>query len=333
MLRALVLVAAVLVALVSCGAGETGQARAPSGLPAPDLDGDVLALFPPGAIAAATFDARALYGNPALGAQLAQVTDGLLPLGTDGGLVASRDIERITVAWYTVTGADFVAVVRGHIDAAAVQRAADAHSASHAGGILSATPYSGHTVYTVADVGFSVLTPRSALAGTAAGLRLALDRIRDGRIRPELSPTLMETLQTTDVAFAFAGEFASAPLAGVQGLPIPAWVSGVRAVRVTGAFVEARLNVSGRVTFDDPQHATAGADGMRQMGALANTLALAGVVPELKNLDIAADGTNVRLGFGVEVARLRALLELLPQWMPPRTGVATPGRAPPANPH
>jgi len=68
------------------------------------------------------------------------------------------------------------------------------------------------------------------------------------------------------------------------------------------------------------------------MGALANTLALAGAVPELKNLDIAAEGTNVRLGFGVEVARLRALLELLPQWIPPRTGVATPGKPPSREP-
>jgi hypothetical protein len=325
--RVLVLLALLVLPLASC-AGETGVPHAPSGPAAPDLDGDILALFPPGAIAAATVDAHSLFGSQALGPQVAQVTEGVLPLGADVGLVPSRDIERVTAAWYTVTGADFVAVVRGHIDAAAIQRTAEAHSASHSGGVVMATPYSGHTLFTVADVGFTVLTPRTALAGTAAGLRLALDRIRDGRVRPELSPSISETLLTKDAAFAFAGEFASSPLAGLQGLPLPGWVSGVKSVRVTGAFRDARLNVTGSATFDDPQRASSAADGMRQVGALINTVALAGAVPELKNLDIAADGASVRFAFGVDEGKLRAMLQLVPQWM----GAAAP-RAAPTGPH
>jgi hypothetical protein len=304
--------------MASCGGGEVGQPHAPAGASAQDLDGDAIALLPAGAVAAATVDARALYANHAFGAQVVQVAEVLLPLGAEAGFVPSRDVDRVTVAWYAVTGADFVAVVRGRFDPVAIQKAADAHSAAHAGGVLAATPYSGHTMFTVADVGFSVLTPHTALAGTAAGLRLALDRIRDGRVRRELPPALTDTLDAKDAAFAFAGDFAASPLSGVQGLPMPAWVSGVKGARMTGAFHETRLDVSGSVIFGDPKQASAGADGMRQIGALVNTVALAGVVPELKNLDIAPDGSGVRVAFGVDETQLRRLLQQVPQWLPQR---------------
>jgi hypothetical protein len=309
--------------LVSCG-GEAGQPRAPSGASALDLDGDALALLPGGAVAAATLDVRALYDNHTFGADAARLAECVLPLGADAGFVASRDIDRMTVGWYAVTAADFVAVVRGRFDPAAIQRAADAHSAAHGGGVLASTAYSGHTMFTIADVGFSVLTPHTVLAGTAAALRLALDRIRDGRIRNELSPGTVETLGTKDAAFTFAGDFPGSSLAGVQGLPLPGWVSGVKAVRATGAFREARLAISATVTFEDAARASAATGGMRQIGALVNTVALAGVVPELKNLEIAAEGTTVRVGFAVDETQLRGLLKQAPQWLPKPSG------APPA---
>ncbi len=303
-------------ALLSCGGEGGAQPRAPTGASTLDLDGDSVALLPPGAVAAATFDTRTLYDNHAFGAQLAQIAEGLLPLGAETGLVPSRDIDRVTVAWYAVTGADFVAVVRGRIDPAAIQHAADAHSAAHGGGILSATPYSGHTMFTLADVGFSVLTPHTVLAGTAAGLRLALDRIRDGRVRKELSPVMVETLATPQAAFAFAGDFAASPLAGAGELPLPTWVTAVKQVRATGLFREARLNVSGTATFGDPQSASTAAEGTRRLGVLVNTLALTGAVPELQNLDITPEGPQIRFAFAVDEAKLRLLLQQVPQLLP-----------------
>jgi hypothetical protein len=299
----------------ACG-GASPAPTTPAAAPAIDLDGDPVTLLPPGAIAAATIDARALYDNQVLGAQVAQIAEAALPLGSSAGLVPSRDIDRITVGWYAVTAADFVAVVRGRIDPAAIQRVASSQPG------VAATSYSGHTMYTVADVGFSVLTSHTALVGTASGLRLALDRIRDKRVKVDLPAPFIETLATPQAALAFAGDLGSSPLPAMGGLPVPPWVSGVKGLRATGIFKDKRLQVSGSFSFADPGHAAAGADGLRQLGALVNAVAVSGAVPELQGLEITGDGNAVRFAFGVDEAKLRRVLEQVPQLIPGRGGAA-----------
>jgi hypothetical protein len=313
--RALI-AAAALPLLASCGA-EQSAANAPKGA-AIDLDGDAIALLPPGAVVAVSLDVHALYADHAFGAQIGALAESVLPLGPDTGFVPSRDLEQATLASYALQGADAVAVLRGHFDAAAIERAAQAHAASHAG-VVATTPYSGHTMYTVANIGFAVLTPRTILAGTGAGLRLALDRIRDGRVRPELPVAMMETLRTKDAVATFAGDFTATSLAGLQGLPIPPWVGLVKGVRAAATLHEPGVNVAGSVTFDSPEHASAGGDAMRQLSTLVNTMAVTGVVPRLINLSIATEAANVQVSFGMEDAAIRSLLQHLPQWLPSKS--------------
>jgi len=299
----------------SCG-GEQTPASSPIRA-AVDLDGEALALLPPGAILVLTVDVHALYADRAFGGQIGALVESALPLGAGTGFVASRDLEQATFASYALQGADAVAVLRGHFDAAAIDRAAHAHTATPGGtGLLAATPYSGHTMYTVANVGFAVLTPRTILAGTGAGLRLALDRIKDGRVRPELPPSMLETLRTKDAAAAFAGDFSGTSLAGLEGLPIPPWVGSVKGARGTATLRDPGVNVAATLTFDSPQHATAGGDALRQLSALVNTMAVTGVVPKLLNLGINPDGANVQIAFAMEDAAVRSLLQHLPQWLP-----------------
>jgi hypothetical protein len=126
---------------------------------------------------------------------------------------------------------------------------------------------------------------------------------------------MMETLATKDAAFAFACDFSAAPLSGLQGLPLPPSLGGIKTARGVGDLRDPGMNVSGTVTFDDPARATAGAEAMRHLAALVNTMALAGVVPQLRDLVISADGSNVQVKFAIDDGSLHTLLQQVPQYM------------------
>jgi hypothetical protein len=320
-LRSLVLGVAILssgLGLASClvSCGEGGPAHAPTA-PSVDLDGDAIALLPPGAVAAVTVDMRAFYDSKVFGAQVATLAESMLPVGVDAGFVPSRDVDRVTAASYALQGADAVAVLRGRFDAAAIDKAARAHAATHSSeGILASTPYSGHTMYTVANIGFAVLTSKTVLAGTGAGLRLALDRIRDGRVRPELSPAILETLQTKDVAMAGAADFSGSPLGAVQGLPLPSWAAAIKAIRGTATFgADSKVKVAGSIAFDGPPNAAAASNAMRQLATLVNTMAVAGIAPKLQDATFTPEGASVGVTFAVDDGALRALFLEIPQWV------------------
>jgi hypothetical protein len=314
--------------VLSCAAHEPTPANGPQAASI-DLDGDALALLPPGAVTVATVDVHAFYESHALGGQVGALADALLPLMTEAGVVPSRDVERVTFASYALQGADAVVVLRGRFDPGAVARTA--------AGVLAATPYSGQTMYTHGNVGFAVLTGRTILGGSGAGLRLALDRIRDGRVKVELPPGMLDTLRTKDVVAAFAADFTSSPLTALQGLPIPPWATAVKGARGVVTLREPGVNVSGSITFDDPAHATAGVEAVRQLGALINTMAVAGVVPQLRNFAVSTDGANVQVTFAIDEASARSVLEQIPQFLPspklpPKPGPSPSAGASPTNP-
>ena len=314
---------AVALPLVSgCGGAQPAVSAPPA--PAVDLDGDAIALLPPGPVVVGLVDVHALCANPTLGPQIASLVDSRMPLGEGAGFVASRDLDQVILASYSLASADEVAILRGRFDAKAVDRAAGKSPAQpHSSGFVAATPYAGFTMYTVGDIGFAVLTSKTAVAGSGPGLRHTLDRIKDGRIHPELAEPMMETLRTKGVVAALAADFGGSSLASVPGLPIPPWVGAVKTVQGTAALQPPGVQVSGSVSYDSPQRASSGADSMRQLLNLVNTMAGAGVLPKLLNLVIQADGVNVRLAFAVEESALRSLLQRVPEWLPsPNLGAA-----------
>jgi hypothetical protein len=299
----------VLAAVAACGASETNvQPRAPAVVTVDQLDGAPFTLLPPQPILVVTIDARAAFDSPSYGADLAALANKLLPLAADAGFAPTRDVDRIVIGSYSFQGSDVVAILRGRFDAAEIVRAA--------GSALTSTPYADRQMYTTSTFGFTILTPHTVLVGTPAGLRHALDRIHDVRVKLDLPPWMMETLETKDAAFAFGADFAGAPLSvGLQGLPVPPWLGSVKTARGAGNFHEPGVNVAGTVTFDDPTHATSGASGMRQLGSLVNAAALAGVAPQLQDLTISADGSDVEAKFSIDAAAFHTLLKQFPQYL------------------
>src|SRR5262249_27019807 len=144
---------------------------------------DAFALLPGSAIAVGTVDGRAFFASKTFGSELAKLVEKYLPLGQEAGFQASRDVDRVTFASYAFQGIDAAAVIIGRFDEAKIKQVALQHTPTKNGGMLVASQYAGRNVYTVSNVGFTILSPTKAIAGSESGIRRVLERIKDGRVK------------------------------------------------------------------------------------------------------------------------------------------------------
>ncbi|MCS6898479.1 MAG: hypothetical protein NZX77_01740, partial [Polyangiaceae bacterium] len=145
-------------------------------------------------------------------------------------------------------------------------------------------------------VGFVVLTNHSLLLGNPAGLRRALDRIRDARVRREIPDWVEDLLKTQVAEVAFAGDIAgqsvSAAVAEQTSL-----VRKLSKVRLVGDFKDPGLNLSGALTYEDASSAAAGNNLIRAAAAQAGTLnylSFLGISSPLRNLQTNLQGNDVQ---------------------------------------
>ena len=302
---------------VACGGGNQGTvtAHVAGELTPAQIDADPLALLPGQALGVGTIDAHAFYASKSLGPQVAQLTEKYIPLGDEAGFSASRDVDRVTVATYSTQGADACAVVSGKFDEQKIAQVAKNHTPTKAGGLLVESKYAGRTLYTVSNVGFTVLTSHTALAGTEAGIRRALDRIKDGRATRSITPWMLETVETKGSATAVAMDFIGQPAAAAALATVPvSWLKGLRAARILGNFEEPGMHIAGSLTYGQAEEAQAGADGLKDIINKASVLAFIGIIPKLQSLDIKVAGANVECKFAVDDQAMRALLVNIPKW-------------------
>jgi hypothetical protein len=314
--RAWLLAVAVSAALtVSCGgANENAAPVAPSGMTADRIDADPLALLPTPAVAVGNFDARAFFASSSLGPQIARLTEQLVPIGEEAGFVPSRDVDRVVVGSYAVQGFDVVAVVVGRFDAAKIAHVAEEKTPTKGGAVLVTSDYAGRKVYTVSNVGFSVLTARTALVGTETAIHRALDRVHDGTAKNDVTPWMLDTINTPNAAAAVAADFASQPIAAVSigALPLP-WLKGLKAVRVLTDFKAPGMHVAGTLSYAEPAQATKGGDGLRAISRIVSLAAIAGAVPKIRDLDIETKDADVQCSFALDEEGMRKVAAVLPQ--------------------
>jgi hypothetical protein len=311
-----VVVLAVLMA--GCGgAGAGAHAASANELTADQIDADPLALLPGSAVTISTIDARAFYTSDTLGADLAALSERLMPIGDEAGFKASRDVDRIIAATYSSAGVDVAAVVSGRFDEAKIQQAAEAHTQTRGGGVIAESTYTGRRVYTVSDVGFTILTPKTALVGTQTGIRRALDRIHDGHPKREVPAWVQQTIDTPNAAATVSADLGE-PItnAAIGALSLP-WAKGVNKVRVVADFKPPGMHVAGTITYVDAASAAAGSSGLQQAATMANLVALTGLVPKLTDVTISTVDTNVECAFSVDEQALKKLAVALPKYVLP----------------
>src|SRR5262245_28262746 len=266
----IILLSVCLALVVACG-GDKKEAKTPA--PDTGMD-DAIALLPGSAIALGTVDARAFFSSQTFGAELAKLVEKYIPLGQEAGFQASRDVDRVTWASYSYQGIDVAAVVIGKFDEAKIKQVAAQHTPTKGGGLLVASQYAGRDVYTVNNVGFTILSPTKAIAGTESGIRRVLERIKDGRVKRDIAKWMLDSVETPGAAAAVAADFASQPMPAeaMRQVPVP-FIQTTKAVRVLLTFKEPGVQTAGSLTYADTAAAQTASDQVKQAAGMSKWLA------------------------------------------------------------
>lgn len=277
---------------------------------AAEIDADPVSLLPGGAIVTSRLDARALFAS-SLGPTTASLVGRLLPLGRESNFEASRDVRTVHGAFYAMQGADFCAVLQGTFDVASIARAAEARAATPSGTPLVRTPYAGYAIYTVANIGFAVLTPSTILSGDETGMRRALDRLRYGSRKRDLAPWMDGVLADSRAAFALVGDFERDGIAQAAAEAVP-FVEGSTRLRALGNFQAPGINLVGTIGYRDADAATRGAANLAQVQQLTSFAsmftALAGA--GAPRIDVRTHDKDVSFASSVDTAMMQILMNL-----------------------
>lgn len=312
-LATLAFLAVAALAFDGCGGSGKGANEAPNA--SVDVDGDPVALLPSGALALANLDAKTFYAAGALGAQLAQAAERLVPVGDEAGFVPARDTDRVVLALYVSQGVDAAAIVSGRFDQSRIAQVAANNMVTKSGSAIVTTQYAGHAVYTLGTVGFTVLSSKTVLAGTDWGIRRTLDKITSGHAARAFKPWMLDNCDSKGTPLAFSADFTNQPVVsaamGTVALP---FLTGLQTARVIANFKDPGMQVAARFSYGDPTQAASAA---QQIHAADDWNRVFGsVLGKVSDLDVAADGADVTAAATLDDSSLRALvgmaLHLLP---------------------
>lgn len=295
------------VPLAGCGGDDKPPVKAPEAAPALD---DALALLPGNPIMVGTVDARAFFGSQTFGADLAKLVEKYMPIGQEAGFLASRDVDRVTFASYSYQGIDVAAIAIGRFEGAKIKQFAASQAPTKSGAPLVISSYAGREVYTVSNVGFTLLSDTRAVVGTESGIRRVLERIADRRVRREMLPWMISTVETSGAAFSVAADFASQPMPAeaIRQIPAPL-VAGLKAVRAVGTFKDG-VQVAGSITYGDTAGAEAAAEHVKKAASMSRLLAFVGI--QIKTFETKVEKSDVQVTLAVDDQSLRQLLASVP---------------------
>jgi hypothetical protein len=330
-----------LTALAALGAGcnnKTNNAwvAAPTGTAgAVDIDADPAALLPYGSVMVANLDAKQI-ANSTAGGDLIALSERVLPFAKEIDFEIKRDLDRVYVGMYSFSGADLLAVMSGRFDAAKLEAAAN-KGLNTPFGVVVASTYSNRRIYTVANVGFTVLSNKTALVGSEAAMRRALDRIQMGTVKREMAPWMGDWCSQNGYAVLIASDVTKQSFGKTITSFIP-WIQGVQYVRVRGRFnPDSSYGMSGALTYPDPQKAQAAASGFQSLrnGLVSMAaLKLLGIDPLVRNAVVQAQGNDFQFSTVLDEKQTRQMIKLLTDWagsgmpaLPPPT-TTTPAPSP-----
>jgi hypothetical protein len=281
-------------------------------LSAEEIDRDPLALLPGGAVVVAQVDAQAFLAS-SVGPSSLRVAQNLVPLTAEMNFKPERDLKTLYAGVYSMTGADTAVVAQGTYDVDAIKRAAERGSMTAMGKPLRKVEYASNDLYMTGDLGFVLLTPKTLLSGNPTGIRRALDRIRDARVKREIPDWAEAVLKTPNAQIAIAGDTSgqSIPQAIVGQVP---FLNGIKTLRLIGNFQPPGMNFAGSLTYPDAATAANGESQIKsvaQLAGLLNWLSPFGVSSPLRSLDTRVQASDVQVLAAVDGQALSALLNQL----------------------
>jgi hypothetical protein len=291
--------------VLACG-GDKEQPKIPEKEAALD---DAFALLPSNPIAIGTVDARSFFGSKTFGAELGKALEKYMPLGEEAGFSASRDVDRVTWASYSYQGIDAVGVVIGRFDEAKIKAVAAGQTATKSGVPLVASQYAGRDVYTISNVGFTLLSSTHAVVGTEGALRRVLDRIRDKRVNRDVPAWMIQTVETPSASAAVAADFASQPVPAevLKRIPVT-FVQNVKAARAVTLYKDQETQLAGSDTYPDAQAAEQAAAGIKNMSRYIPIAGAIGI--QIKNFDVKVEKADVQITVAIDDQSLQRLIGL-----------------------
>jgi len=296
------------------GGGEEVIIKTADGaeLKAADIDRDPYALLPPGPLVVVRTDAQAQFRS-AFGQRLLQIVQSRLPLPPSAEFLPERDLDALIVGVYSMQGVDFAAVAKGRFKPEAIQKAADGVTQTPLGAPLVKTEYGGRTLYTVGNIGFTLLTPSTALYGNETGMRRALDRIARGDLEHRI-PNWMETFLKAQTAPIATGLDLTSP-EGMAVADSAALSRGLATATAIGNFDAPGLNLSGRLNYRTPEAAAAGTQNIlalrRKISSYAWLTALMGIGDPIHNLQLSPANSSVDFLLSLQGGVVSVLIEQL----------------------
>lgn len=286
---------------------RTGEGK---GTSAAAIDADPLALLPGNAIGVANVDAQALFES-SFGSRLLAIVRARSPLPAKAEFEPSRDLDRVYLGSYSMQGADVAGVAVGRF---APEKIAEAEGELQTVGgkpVVKST-YAGRTLYTAGGIGFTVLTARTVVFGNETGIRRALDRIEEGRVKRRLSPWMLEILDKPSAPLTAGADLTGHPLPSAARSELK-FLDGIETASLLGNFEPPGLNLAGTLSYADADGAKRGATRMLELhgrlSGYAPFLALLGIPQPVKKLDARPEEDKVRFVMAVDGQAVGVLLE------------------------
>jgi hypothetical protein len=325
-------VAGAVAALAGCGGASSLAFIGGRKVDAGSIDADPLAVLPSDVVMLTYLDLQAAFRS-SVGGDFNSLISSFVPLGPESNFSAARDTTRFFGGLYAMQGIDFCGVIQGRFDVASIARAADARAAAGGTSPLVKSRYADCDVYTLGNLGFSLLTPQTMLSGNETGIRRALDRLRKPRITRNIPAWMLDTVATPGAHLAIAGDFgadtvtasdstgrvvARPPAGAAAAAALPAlesasrgfsFLDGVRVIRAFGQFAPPGVNVVGSITYDSDGRAEAGSAALAHVGDLnpiMNLLMSVGLGASIRNPQVARTGRDVAFIEPIEDGLLRA---------------------------
>jgi hypothetical protein len=288
------------------------------GLTAEDIDAEPLALLPGGAVGIAYLDAPQLFASQ-FGPKLTELTRKVAPLPASTGFEPARDLERLYVGMYSMQGIDCAGVAVGKFDPEAIARAGERADRTPQGVPIVKSEYGGRTLYTSSNVGFVVLTSKTALFGNETGIRRALDRINEGRVERKVPAWVEDLLEQPNAPIAGAMNLRAQPVTEGARKNFP-FLEGMHMVRFVGNFQAPGINFAGTAVYDDEAGAGRGDQAMRDFHGTLQSMTLVaslfGIPQPVKRFETQVQGKEVQFVAGIDGQAVSTLLDMASRALP-----------------
>jgi hypothetical protein len=313
------LLAALPLATAACSKNEdvivqTGAGKELSDI---DIDKQPLALLPGGVVGIASLDTSQLFAS-AFGNRVLTLLNQHLPVPAGADFQPQRDLVHLYLGLYSMQGADLSGVAIGKFNKAKIEAAVNGVDKTPQGVPIAKRQYAGRTLYTASGAGFCLLTENTALFGNDTGIRRALDRIREGRVKRQTLPW-MDKLLNSETAPIVAGADLRAqaiPEAASNNL---AFLNGLETMAFVGNFADPGINLAGTLVYGDEASAKQGADNVQslaqKLGTYGTLLALMGIPQPVRQLQAEAKGKQAAFVMGLDGAAVGTLLDKLPDYL------------------